>query len=112
MKRPGSGGDGNYRGGLGVTRSVRSVGHEARVSLSADRRIFQPYGLHGGGAGQVGEHATLDSSGAVRKLPGKTTFSLPPNSIVVVNTPGGGGWGEPKERAATARESDLMDEKY
>ena len=109
--RPGSGGDGKYRGGLGVTRSVRSVGHEARVSLSADRRIFQPYGLHGGGAGQVGEHETLDSSGAVRKLPGKTTFSLPPDSIVVVKTPGGGGWGEPKERAATARESDLMDEK-
>jgi N-methylhydantoinase B len=109
--RPGSGGDGKYRGGLGVTRSVRSVGHEARVSLSADRRIFQPYGLHGGGTGQVGEHATVDSSGAVRKLPGKTTFSLPPDSIVVVNTPGGGGWGDPAERAATARESDLLDEK-
>lgn len=110
--RPGSGGDGKYRGGLGVTRSVRSVAHEARVSLSADRRIFQPYGLHGGGAGQVGEHTTIDSSGAVRKLPGKTTFSLPPDSIVVVNTPGGGGWGDPKERAPAARESDLVDEKH
>ena len=110
--RPDSGGDGKYRGGLGVTRSVRSVGHIARVSLSADRRVFQPYGLHGGGAGEVGEHAMIDPSGSVRKLPGKTTFSLTPDSIVVVNTPGGGGWGNPAERTAEARKSDFLDEKY
>lgn len=109
--RPGSGGDGKYRGGLGVTRSVRAIGHEARVSLSADRRIFQPYGLHGGAPGQVGEHVSFDSNGKVRKLPGKTTFSLAPDSVIVVNTPGGGGWGNPQERSAAARQADFLDEK-
>jgi N-methylhydantoinase B len=109
--RPGSGGDGKHRGGLGVTRAVSAVGHEARVSLSAERRIFPPYGLHGGEHGQTGQNAWIDAAGTEHELPGKTTFSLAAGATVVVRTPGGGGYGEPARRADAVRDMDELDGK-
>jgi N-methylhydantoinase B len=109
--RPDSGGAGKHRGGLGVTRAVRAIDHEARVSLSAERRIFPPYGLHGGESGQPGQNAWVDGAGSEHELPGKTTFSLAAGGTVVVRTPGGGGYGEPLQRADSARARDERDGK-
>ena len=109
--RKGTGGAGKYRGGLGVTRSLRAIGHEARVSLSAERRILPPYGLYGGEAGEIGAHFSMDKGGELKEKPGKTTFSLPSDHLVIIQTPGGGGWGNPGERQPDAVIEDRLDEK-
>jgi N-methylhydantoinase B len=48
---------------------------------------------------------------SVKELPGKTTFSLPPDHLVIIQTPGGGGWGHPGERQPDAAIEDRLDEK-
>ena len=91
--REGSAGEGRYRGGNGLVRTIRILGHEARVSLQCERRRFAPYGLHGGADGKPGRNAALHADGSVEELPGKTTLTLGDGEIVIVETPGGGGWG-------------------
>ena len=92
--RPGSAGGGKYRGGEGLVRAIRVLGHEARVSLQSERRRFAPYGLHGGGDGKPGRNAVLRADGRVEEQPGKGTVSLGHDDVVIVETPGGGGWGQ------------------
>jgi N-methylhydantoinase B len=91
--REGSAGVGKYRGGNGLVRAIRSLGHTARVSLQCERRRFAPYGLHGGADGKPGRNYVLQKDGATREEPGKASLSLGPDEIIVVETPGGGGWG-------------------
>src|SRR5712691_10049158 len=93
--REGSAGPGQHRGGAGLVRAIRILDHTARVSLQSERRRFAPYGLHGGGDGKPGRNAVIHADGSVEEAPGKATLSLGPGDIVVVETPGGGGWGAP-----------------
>jgi len=74
-------------------RAIRVLGHEARVSLQSERRRFAPYGLHGGADGRPGRNAVIRADGRVEEQPGKATVSLGHGDVVVVETPGGGGWG-------------------
>ena len=74
-------------------RAIRILDHTARVSLQSERRRFAPYGLHGGGDGKPGRNAIIHADGTVEEAPAKATLSLGPDEIVVVETPGGGGWG-------------------
>src|SRR4051794_30268943 len=91
--REGSAGEGQHRGGNGLIRAIRILGHEARVSLQCERRRFAPYGLHGGGDGKPGRNAALHADGSVEELPGKASVTLKDSEVVIVETPGGGGWG-------------------
>ena len=91
--REGSGGAGRHRGGNGVIRSLRVLDHEARVSLQSDRRKFSPYGLQGGSDGKPGRNFTIGRDGVEKSYPGKATLTLESGEVVVVETPGGGGWG-------------------
>ena len=91
--REGSAGAGKHRGGEGLIRAIRILDHTARVSLQSERRRFAPYGLHGGADGKPGRNAVIHADGTVEEAPGKATLSLGPDEIVVVETPGGGGWG-------------------
>lgn len=93
--REGSSGNGKNRGGMGVVKAIRMLDHEARVSLQSDRRRFPPYGLHAGEPGQLGRNLVIDAGGGVHEQPGKVTMTLQPGETVVVETPGGGGWGAP-----------------
>ncbi len=90
--RDGSAGPGKHRGGAGLVRAIRILDHTARVSLQSERRRFAPYGLHGGGDGKPGRNAIIHADGTVEEASGKATLSLGPGEIVVVETPGGGGW--------------------
>jgi N-methylhydantoinase B len=90
--RRGSGGAGKYRGGEGIVREIEFLS-EVRGSILSDRRKFAPYGLAGGKPGRKGtNHLTVQ--GRKRQLPGKTTFTAPSNSVLTIETPGGGGWGK------------------
>jgi len=98
--RDGSGGEGKFAGGEGLIRTIEIVGHEARVSLQTDRRRFAPYGLHGGEDGQSGRNSSISADGAVHTQPAKGSISLKNGETIVLETPGGGGWGKPAHTAA------------
>ncbi|MCJ2531813.1 MAG: hydantoinase B/oxoprolinase family protein [Candidatus Thermoplasmatota archaeon] len=92
--RPGSGGDGRFRGGMGIVRSVRFLGERGTVSLISDRRRFPPRGIRGGSDGTPGRNSLL-RGGTLLPLPSKTTMGIRKDDVIVVETPGGGGWGSP-----------------
>ncbi|HTZ35712.1 MAG TPA: hydantoinase B/oxoprolinase family protein [Stellaceae bacterium] len=91
--REASSGAGRNRGGEGLVRAIRAVDGEARVSLQCERRRFAPYGLHGGADGKPGRNTVIRGDGTVEEVPGKASLTLAPGEVVVVETPGGGGWG-------------------
>jgi len=92
--REGSGGAGRFRGGMGVRREVEILAERATVSLQTERRVSAPWGLAGGAPGAPGRNA-LERDGVVRELPDKCTIEASRGDVVIVETPGGGGWGEP-----------------
>ncbi len=89
---PGTGGAGRYRGGNGLIRAIEFVEGSARASLLADRHTLAPPGARGGEAGACGRHALI-RDGVETTVPAKTSFALQPNDVLIVQTPGGGGYG-------------------
>lgn len=85
--RQGSGGNGVWRGGDGVVRSIRLLA-QARLSLLADRRRHGPKGAGGGADGLPGKNLINGE-----EVAGKLTVSLKAGDVVTVETPGGGGYG-------------------
>jgi len=106
----GSGGDGRYRGGLGVRRDITIVDHTARVSLLTDRRRTQPYGLNGGNPGRAGENVLI-RDGDETPLPEKGTVTLHAGETVSIRTPGGGGYGDASMRDPEEIERDRREER-
>lgn len=104
--REGSGGHGEFRGGLGLRRELRLEGGSATFSLLADRRKNPPYGLSGGGPGSVGEDR-LVRDGDPEPLDSKTTVPLEEGDVVSIGTPGGGGYGDPELRDPEAVRRDV-----
>ncbi|HEX2027545.1 MAG TPA: hydantoinase B/oxoprolinase family protein [Nitriliruptorales bacterium] len=90
--RDGSGGAGRYRGGDGLRRTLEVLGERATCSLLTDRRRRGPWGLDGGEDGAPGRNLLL-RDGEERTLPSKVTVTLRRGDRVVVETPGGGGYG-------------------
>ncbi len=90
--RDGSGGDGLYRGGDGIMRSFKVL-TRARLSIMAERFKTRPWGLWGGGDGAPGRVTIRRSNGEVINLPSKATIDLEPGDEVIIETPGGGGYG-------------------
>jgi N-methylhydantoinase B len=92
--RYGSGGGGRFRGGDGLVREI-DVLADAQVALLADRRKFRPYGLQGGEEGAAGRASIVDAGSETEiDLPGKCSRRVAAGSILRIETPGGGGWGE------------------
>ena len=75
-----------------MVREIELLG-AAQVTLLADRRVFAPYGLQGGGEGARGRSVLIES-GKSKELPGKCNLQASAGAIVRIETPGGGGWGE------------------
>ena len=86
--RDASGGSGKNRGGMGLIREVEFL-QPTQITLLTERRSYSPWGLAGGGNGQVGENR-LDG----KLLPGKIFFTAQAGQKLTIKTPGGGGWGE------------------
>jgi len=87
--RLGSGGRGEHRGGDGVVRELRVL-EDCRCSLIADRQVRSPAGRAGGLPGAPGR---IMLNG--RQVPAKATLDLRANDLLRIETPGGGGFGEP-----------------
>jgi N-methylhydantoinase B len=105
---PGTGGDGTYRGGCGLVRAFELLEGTARVSLLAERHRVAPSGAQGGSDGAVGSHRLRSRIGEERTLPAKATLDVHPGDEVIVQTPGGGGYGDPALRDPAARERDRL----
>ncbi len=92
--RHGSGGGGAHRGGDGVVRRLRFLEALTAAIVSSSRRV-PPYGLAGGLAGAPGRNAIERADGTVEELPGVAQAALQPGDVLIVETPGGGGYGAP-----------------
>jgi N-methylhydantoinase B len=90
--RRGSGGEGLHSGGDGLIREIQVLA-EAQVTLLSERRKIAPYGLSGGAPGAPGSNRLL-RNGEEITLPSKGSFDLQTGDVLVIETPGGGGWGE------------------
>ncbi len=90
--RHGSGGQGQYPGGNGVVRQI-----EFRASMTASllsgRRSTVPFGLAGGGAGQVGKTVLQRRDGTELIVPYCATFPVEAGDCMTIETPGGGAYG-------------------
>jgi N-methylhydantoinase B len=108
-----SGGAGTYRGGLGLRRVIRPVGHICEFSGVGERFRHAPKGIFGGEPGRPGRFQLHRADGRVEPLPPKLTgMKLSPDLAVSVETPGAGGYGLPKERWPTSIAEDAATGKY
>jgi N-methylhydantoinase B len=91
--RYGSGGTGQYCGGDGLVREIELLA-DAQVTLLADRRKYRPYGLYGGSEGAAGHAVLIDAGSDIEtELPGKCSLRASAGSVLRIEAPGGGGWG-------------------
>ncbi len=108
--RTDSAGAGKYRGGLGLDMQVKNL-VEGRWNFEQTRRtVCPPWGLWGGGDG--------DPSAYLLRLPGENDFKMmvgahipvPLHASAIVQTGGGGGWGNPHERDPEKVRADVLEE--
>ncbi|MHC5702113.1 hydantoinase B/oxoprolinase family protein [Streptomyces tirandamycinicus] len=92
--RDGSGGAGRWRGGCGVVRRIRFLEPMTVALLTGHRRV-RPYGMAGGEPGAPGANAVERADGTVERLRGVDSVEVGPGDVLVVRTPGGGGYGRP-----------------
>ena len=104
--RADSGGAGRHRGGLGQVIELTGAGGVPISLLCNFERIRNPArGRDGGGAGQPGR-VTLVSGRPIRS---KGRQTVPPRDAIRLELPGGGGFGDPRERAAETVAADVAD---
>lgn len=92
--RRGSGGNGEWKGGDGLIRQYRFL-RSVEVSLLTQRRVLAPFGLQGGEAGAMGMNLRITAAGERVPMPGAASFAAEAGEGLLIETPGGGGWGAP-----------------
>jgi N-methylhydantoinase B len=112
----GSGGAGRFRGGLGIERRIRLLADSGTLSIQSERRRRPPEGLAGGQPGRCGDNSILRASrdhgeGVPEALGSKVTLTIHKSDLVIIRTPGGGGYGPPSERSDEAVRWDRKEER-
>ncbi|MFI1288837.1 hydantoinase B/oxoprolinase family protein [Streptomyces sp. NPDC020792] len=92
--RHGSGGAGRWPGGDGAVRRIRFL-EAMTVSTLCQHRRVRPYGMAGGEPGALGANRVEHADGTVTELGGSDSADVAPGDVLVVETPGGGGYGPP-----------------
>lgn len=112
---PDSGGDGRFRGGLGYRRRMRLL-RDTFISSIADRQVIGPWAINGGKPGRPNRFAIRDRDGVEFSI--KERFRVSSNSKfanlkmeegeqLLIESAGGGGFGDPRERSAALRLRDI-----
>ena len=109
--RPGSAGDGRWRGGLGaICEMVYEGAGEARLNTAGDGVVVPPFGLFGGRPGEPHRYSLI-SNGTERVLRSKEVgVIVKPSDTILCLSSGGGGYGDPNDRSPERRESDHRNE--
>lgn len=93
--RSNSGGKGKWKGGNGVEREV-TFKEPMEVNILSQHRVEKPYGLHGGQPGKRGRQTLITSDNAIINLKGMDSVAVKPGDKILIQTPGGGGYGKEK----------------
>lgn len=109
--RPGSGGDGALRGGLGTEREYEVLTDNVTFTHRGERHFSAARGIFGGGDGACGESTILRTDGTTETIPSKIVARLMKGDRVIVRTAGGAGYGDPTKRTEAMRQSDVADGK-
>jgi N-methylhydantoinase B len=110
--RENSGGPGRWRGGLGLTREVRIQVAGSRLSVLAEKAVLPPFGVCGGGPGATNRFWVRRAGRPVQPsaLPGKVSgFPLEPGDVLLMESSGGGGFGDPLERDPARVAADIAE---
>lgn len=92
--RRGSGGKGRHSGGAGVIRRLKFL-EDMTASILSGHRLIPPYGINGGESGKLGRNYILRQDGTVEEMGGNDSKQLSAGDSIVIETPGGGGYGKP-----------------
>ena len=107
--RPDSGGDGQYRGGPGgVVEMVVETAEPALANTAGDGVVYGACGILGGEDGAPHRYTLYSGNGSRRAIRTKETgHAIRPGDLFVLESGGGGGWGEPAKRMAAERRGTL-----
>ena len=103
-----SGGAGEFRGGLNFIREYEML-EPGEIVYRADRSIEPPAGLRGGKPGGPSQFIVNPGANDEQIMPSSARMSLPEGTIFRVNGPGGGGYGDPKNRDRKLLANDLAE---
>ncbi|MEX0842398.1 MAG: hydantoinase B/oxoprolinase family protein, partial [Xanthobacteraceae bacterium] len=93
-----SGGAGKFRGGLGIRREYLNL-QDARFSIRSMRHVIAPEGIAGGRPGRTGDIRINPQTDREKRLPSRyADYPLKAGDVFRLDTPGGGGFGDPLER--------------
>jgi len=102
-----SGGAGKHRGGNGIRMAYRLLA-DGEISIHDDRWLTYPWGVIGGDPGMRSRKELITASGERRILPSKCDhIKVEAGDLVIFDTWGGGGWGNPLERDPEAVTTDV-----
>ena len=90
--RPASGGAGMHRGGDGAIRELLFL-EAMEAAILSNSRTSGPWGLAGGQPGAPGRNAVRRACGTIEELGSRTQVHMEPGDVLIVETPGGGGYG-------------------
>jgi len=107
--REGSGGAGEFRGGFGINYAIKLRRGQARVSMVMDHGRTGPQGARGGSAGGTNTVEVTQSGKSYRPphLSKDQDIEMNVGDVVRVQTPGGGGFGDPARRKASSIARDI-----
>ncbi|MGB5181464.1 MAG: hydantoinase B/oxoprolinase family protein [Xanthobacteraceae bacterium] len=92
--RKDSGGRGRWKAGDGIRRTIRFLQKMECTILSGHRRV-PPFGLAGGGDGQIGENWVRRKDGRMERLQGCDATIVDAGEAIIIQTPTAGGYGKP-----------------
>jgi 5-oxoprolinase (ATP-hydrolysing) len=110
--REGSGGQGKWRGGNGLTRIIEPL-TDLSMNILSERRSHAPYGGAGGGDGARGRNCIRRKGGVLINIGGKASCNLRKGDVLIIESPGGGGWGiEGEGREADDHDASAQEAKF
>jgi len=103
-------GAGERRGGVGITREIEAIDHFATLGGRGDRVNIKPWGLEGGKEASGSKYYKRLRDGERISLRSKFQgVILKPGERIVIETAGGGGWGDPHARDSELVKRDIVD---